>query len=148
MIAFFVAFQTSRGITATGVVDITTAISLGIVEGSAQSTAPPTTTAPTTTPSTTIASQFPVRGDNNDAVKALQKALVAAGISVKGGVDGRFGSGTTAAVTTFQQNMRVAATGVIDQLTAQLLGLTPAPTLPKIGDTGDAVKSLQNLLME
>ena len=141
------AYQTSRGITATGVVDITTAISLGIVEGSAQSTAPPTTTAPTTTPSTTIASQFPVRGDNNDAVKALQKALVAAGISVRGGVDGRFGSGTTAAVTSFQQNMRVAATGVIDQLTAQLLGLTPAPTLPKIGDTGDAVKSLQNLLI-
>ena len=141
------AYQTSRGITATGVVDITTAISLGIVEGSAQSTAPPTTTAPTTTPSTTIASQFAVRGDNNDAVKALQKALVAAGISVRGGVDGRFGSGTTAAVTSFQQNMRIAATGVIDQLTAQLLGLTPAPTLPKIGDTGDAVKSLQNLLI-
>ena len=146
------AYQTSRGITATGVVDITTAISLGIVEGSAQSTAQPTTTVPTTTAPTTTAppatpSPFPLAGDNNDAVRAVQKSLVAAGISVRGGVDGRFGSGTTAAVTSFQQNMRVAATGVIDQLTAQLLGLTPAPTLPKIGDTGDAVKSLQNLLI-
>ena len=77
----------------------------------------------------------------------MQKALVASGISVKGGVDGRFGAGTTAAVKNFQQNMRVAPTGVVDQLTAQLLGLVPAPSLPKLGDTGDAVKALQNLLM-
>ena len=149
------AFQTSRGLAATGVVDITTAISLGIVEGSAPSTvqSTPTTTPPTTTSPTTTAapiatpSSFPVAGDNNDAVRALQKALIASGISVKGGVDGRFGAGTTKAVTSFQQNMRVAATGIVDQLTAQLLGLTPAPTLPKIGDSGDVVKSLQNLLI-
>ena len=146
------AYQTSRGLTATGIVDITTAISLGIVEGSVQLTIQPTTTAPTTTAPTTTAppatpGPFPLAGENNDAVKALQKALVTAGISVKGGVDGRFGSGTTTAVTTFQQNMRIAAGGVVDQLTAQLLGLTPAPALPKIGDTGDAVKVLQNLLV-
>ncbi|CAB4706054.1 unannotated protein [freshwater metagenome] len=141
------AYQTSRGLTATGVVDITTAISLGIVEGSAQSTVQSTTTAPTTTAPPATPSPFPLAGDNNDAVKALQKALVAAGISVRGGVDGQFGSGTTTAVTTFQQNMRIAATGVVDQLTAQLLGLTPAPTLPKNGDTGDVVKALQNLLI-
>ncbi len=142
------AFQTSRGLAATGVVDITTAISLGIVEGSAPSTAQPTTTTPTTTtPTTTTPSSFPVAGDNNDAVRTLQKALIASGISVRGGVDGRFGAGTTKAVSSFQQNMRVAATGIVDQLTAQLLGLTPAPTLPKIGDSGDVVKSLQNLLI-
>jgi len=147
------AYQTSRGLTATGVVDITTAISLGIVEGSAPSTAVSATTAPstivpsTTTQPTTIPGQFPISGDNNDAVKSLQKALVASGISLKGGVDGRFGSGTTNAVTSFQQNMRIAATGVVDQLTAQLLGLIPAPTFAKNGDTGDAVKALQNLLI-
>ena len=145
------AFQTSRGLAATGVVDITTAISLGIVEGSAPSTvqSTPTTTPPTTTAAAPIAtpSSFPVAGDNNDAVRALQKALIASGISVRGGVDGRFGAGTTKAVTSFQQNVRVAATGIVDQLTAQLLGLTPAPSLPKIGDTSDAVKSLQNLLI-
>jgi peptidoglycan hydrolase-like protein with peptidoglycan-binding domain len=90
---------------------------------------------------------FPVSGNNNDAVRALQKALIASGISVRGGVDGRFGAGTTQAVTSFQQNMRIAATGVVDQLTAQLLGLTPAPALPKIGDAGDVVTSLQNLLI-
>ena len=142
------AFQTSRGLAATGVVDITTAISLGIVEGSAPTTTTPTTTSPTTTAAPIATpSSFPVAGDNNDAVRALQQALIASGISVKGGVDGRFGAGTTKAVTSFQQNMRVAATGIVDQLTAQLLGLTPAPTLPKIGDSGDVVKSLQNLLI-
>ena len=147
------AFQTSRGLAATGVVDITTAISLGIAEGSAPSTAQPTTTTPTTTTptttttTTTTPNSFPVAGDNNDAVRTLQRALIASGISVRGGVDGRFGAGTTQAVTSFQQNMRVAATGIVDQLTAQLLGLTPAPALPKIGDSGDVVKSLQNLLI-
>lgn len=141
------AYQTSRGLTATGVVDITTAISLGIVEGSAQSIIATTNAPSATIAPSTIPNQFPIIGDNNDAVKALQKALVAAGISLKGGVDGRFGPGTTTAVTTFQQNMRIAATGIVDQLTAQLLGLAPSPALPKIGDTGDAVKSLQNLLV-
>jgi peptidoglycan hydrolase-like protein with peptidoglycan-binding domain len=146
-------FQTNRGLTATGIVDITTAIALGIVDGSATTTtpAPVTTTAPTTTPVTTTAptttGQFPVVGDVNDAVKTLQKSLIAAGVTVRGGADGRFGPGTTAAVTTFQQNMRIAATGVVDQLTAQLLGLSPAPALPKMGDTGDAVKALQNALL-
>ena len=144
------AYQTSRGLAATGVVDIATAISLGIVEGSTNpSTTPPSTTpAPATTvPASTTPGQFPLVGDKNEAVKSLQKALIAAKVSVRGGADGHFGSATTTAVTTFQQNMRIAATGVVDQLTSQLLGLTPAPTLPKMGDAGESVKSLQNLLI-
>jgi peptidoglycan hydrolase-like protein with peptidoglycan-binding domain len=147
------AYQTSRGLAATGVVDIATAISLGIVEGSTNpSTTPPSTTSTTPAPATTVPasttpSQFPVVGDKNEAVKSLQKALIAAKVSVRGGADGHFGSATTTAVTTFQQNMRIAATGVVDQLTSQLLGLTPAPALPKMGDTGESVKSLQNLLI-
>jgi peptidoglycan hydrolase-like protein with peptidoglycan-binding domain len=147
------AYQTSRGLAATGVVDIATAISLGIVEGSTNpSTTPPSTTSTTPAPATTVPAsttpgQFPVVGDKNEAVKSLQKALIAAKVSVRGGADGHFGSATTTAVTTFQQNMRIAATGVVDQLTSQLLGLTPAPTLPKMGDAGESVKSLQNLLI-
>jgi peptidoglycan hydrolase-like protein with peptidoglycan-binding domain len=147
------AYQTSRGLAATGVVDIATAISLGIVEGSTNpSTTPPSTTSTTPAPATTVPAsttpgQFPVVGDKNEAVKSLQKALIAAKVSVRGGADGHFGSATTTAVTTFQQNMRIAATGVVDQLTSQLLGLTPAPALPKMGDAGESVKSLQNLLI-
>ena len=142
------AYQTSRGLAATGIVDIATAISLGIVEGSTNpSTTPATTTPATTTPPSTTPGQFPLVGDKNEAVKSLQKALIAAKVSVRGGADGHFGSATTTAVTTFQQNMRIAATGVVDQLTSQLLGLTPAPALPKMGDAGESVKSLQNLLI-
>lgn len=147
------AYQTSRGLAATGVVDIATAISLGIVEGSTNpSTTPPSTTSTTPAPVTTVPAsttpgQFPVVGDKNEAVKSLQKALIAAKVSVRGGADGHFGSATTTAVTTFQRSMRIAATGVVDQLTSQLLGLTPAPALPKMGDTGESVKSLQNLLI-
>ena len=147
------AYQTSRGLAATGVVDIATAISLGIVEGSTNpSTTPPSTTSTTPAPATTVPAsttpgQFPVVGDKNEAVKSLQKALIAAKVSVRGGADGHFGSATTTAVTTFQRSMRIAATGVVDQLTSQLLGLTPAPALPKMGDTGESVKSLQNLLI-
>ena len=147
------AYQTSRGLTATGIVDITTAISLGIVEGSTKPSATPATTVPTTTvpattvPTTTAPGQFPLVGDKNEAVKSLQKALIAAKVSVRGGADGHFGSATTTAVTNFQRSMRIAATGVVDQLTSQLLGLTPAPALPKMGDTGESVKSLQNLLI-
>jgi peptidoglycan hydrolase-like protein with peptidoglycan-binding domain len=147
------AYQTSRGLAATGVVDIATAISLGIVEGSTNpSTTPPSTTSTTPAPATTVPAsttpgQFPVVGDKNEAVKSLQKALIAAKVSVRGGADGHFGSATTTAVTTFQRSMRIAATGVVDQLTSQLLGLTPAPALPKMGDAGESVKSLQNLLI-
>jgi peptidoglycan hydrolase-like protein with peptidoglycan-binding domain len=147
------AYQTSRGLAATGIVDIATAISLGIVEGSTNpSTTPPSTTSTTPAPATTVPAsttpgQFPLVGDKNEAVKSLQKALIAAKVSVRGGADGHFGSATTTAVTTFQQNMRIAATGVVDQLTSQLLGLTPAPALPKMGDAGESVKSLQNLLI-
>jgi len=147
------AYQTSRGLAATGIVDIATAISLGIVEGSTNpsttpaTTTPATTTPATTTPPSTTPGQFPLVGDKNEAVKSLQKALIAAKVSVRGGADGHFGSATTTAVTTFQQNMRIAATGVVDQLTSQLLGLTPAPALPKMGDAGESVKSLQNLLI-
>jgi len=148
------AYQPSRGLAATGIVDIATAISLGLVEGCTNPSTTPATTTTTTTPApattvpaSTTPGQFPLVGDKNEAVKSLQKALIAAKVSVRGGADGHFGSATTTAVTTFQQNMRIAATGVVDQLTSQLLGLTPAPALPKMGDAGESVKSLQNLLI-
>jgi peptidoglycan hydrolase-like protein with peptidoglycan-binding domain len=147
------AYQTSRGLAVTGVVEITTAISLGIVEGATKpsttqpSTTQPSTTPPSTTPPSTTPSEFPKVGDKTEAVKSLQKALIAAKVPVRGGADGHFGSATTTAVTTFQQNMRIAATGVVNLLTSQLLGLSPAPALPKMGDTGESVKTLQNLLI-
>jgi murein DD-endopeptidase MepM/ murein hydrolase activator NlpD len=63
-------------------------------------------------------------------VVALQKALIRAGITVPGGADGRFGSGTAGAVMKFQRAKGLRVTGRVDQTTATALGLSPmnAPT--------------------
>ncbi|NDH47832.1 MAG: hypothetical protein EBX99_08305 [Acidimicrobiia bacterium] len=54
---------------------------------------------------------FPKRGDRGVAVTALQNALVATGISVRGGVDGVFGSGTAAAISAFHAPSRCRPRG-------------------------------------
>jgi peptidoglycan hydrolase-like protein with peptidoglycan-binding domain len=156
------SFQSARGLTATGVVDITTAIALGIAPASATnpantapaSTAPvttaPNTTAPvTSTPATTAPEPVLVvaAGQRGESVMRLQRALIAAGMTVRGGADGVFGAATTNAVTSYQRAVSIAATGQVDTLTAQFLGLVAAPTLPTFGDRGPAVTDLQNRLI-
>jgi len=160
-----IAFQTARGLPATGVVDIRTAIALGIVAGAAPSspapntttpgatipgTSAPTTTTPTTTgPSTTAPSTgiLAAIGASGSTVTAIQKALISAGVSVPGGADGRFGPGTETAVKTFQTDLRLAPTGQVDSTTAILLGVRPAPALPALKDRGDLVRILQTNLV-
>lgn len=56
-----------------------------------------------------------------DDVKALQQALVKAGISV--GTDGVFGKGTEAAVKQFQQNHSLTADGIVGPATRSALDL-------------------------
>jgi murein DD-endopeptidase MepM/ murein hydrolase activator NlpD len=98
----------------------------------------------------------------------VQKALVTAGITVKGGVDGMFGSGTTSSLAAFQGVKGLPATGLLDASTASALGLVapvaapaPAPTvsaatattsaiagkLPARGDKSDKVRVLQKALI-
>lgn len=101
-------FQTTRGITPTGVVDATTAHLLGLAP------APP----------------LPLRGQRGAAVRALQNALIAAGVTVTGGVDGIFGAGTAAAVAAFQTGRGLSATGIVDIDTAIALGIVPGTTPP------------------
>ena len=164
------AFQSARGLTATGTLDITTAIALGIAPASASNpanaapatttpattapsiTAPatttPVTTAPNTTaPATTTPAPVVALGQRGDAVTRLQRALIAAGVTVRGGADGVFGTATTNAVTAYQRAMSIAATGQVDTLTAQFLGLVAAPVLPKFGDRGPAVTDVQNRMI-
>lgn len=147
------AFQTSRGISVTGVMDLTTAIALGLVPGSQPLSAQPTTTttvAPTTTTTTTtvpIVAVFAAVGQTGENVKTLQNALVTSGVTLRGGADGKFGSATTAAIKEFQTALRIASTGIVDQLTAQLLGLVAGPALPKLGDSGSSVATMQTLLI-
>ena len=170
------SFQKVVGLKATGVVDAATAKVLKVA------TAPTTTVVVTTTtvaPSTTTiapavqypltASTLPVRGNKGDSVVAVQKALTAAGLVVKGGIDGAFGSGTTSTITAFQTSKGITATGILDVPTAVALALiapvaAPAPTpaavtassastpltsskLPVRGNKGDSVRILQKALI-
>ena len=74
------------------------------------------------------------RGDRGPRVAELQRALIAAGVNVRGGADGVFGAATLTALTTFQTSQGLRATGTVDVTTAHLLGLGPAPVLPRRGD--------------
>ena len=168
-------FQKVVGLKPTGVVDTATAKVLKVaaastttVQATTTSVAPTTTTTPAVMyPLTT--STLPVRGPKGDAVVAVQKALKAAGLEVKGGIDGAFGSGTTSTITLFQTSKGLTATGVLDIPTAVALALiapvaapAPAPaavsvastatlidpsSLPVRGNRGDTVRILQKALI-
>ena len=170
-------FQKVVGLKPTGVVDTATAkvlkvaaVSTTTVQATTTTVAPTTTTSPSVVyPLTT--STLPVRGAKGDAVVAVQKALKAAGLEVKGGIDGAFGSGTTATLASFQTNKGLTATGVLDIPTAVALALiapvaapapAPAPaavsvastttlidpsSLPVRGNRGDTVRTLQKALI-
>ena len=171
------AFQKVVGLKATGVVDTATAKVLKVAAASTTTVVETTTTvAPTTTTTVAPAIQYPltastlpVRGNKGDSVVAVQKALTAAGLVVKGGIDGAFGSGTTTTITAFQTSKGITATGILDIPTAVALALiapvaAPAPTpaavtaasastpltsskLPVRGNKGDSVRILQKALI-
>lgn len=169
-------FQKVVGLRASGVVDAPTAKVLKVSADATTTTIAPVTTtvAPTTTLPAVVypltVDTLPVRGAKGASVLAVQKALVVAGISVKGGVDGMFGSGTTSSLAAFQGAKGLPATGLLDASTAAALGLVapvaapapaPAPTvsaaaattsaiagkLPTRGDKSDNVRSLQKALI-
>jgi peptidoglycan hydrolase-like protein with peptidoglycan-binding domain len=177
------SFQKVVGLKATGVVDTATAKVLKVAAASTTTVQATTTTvaattttvAATTTTTPTVVyplttSTLPVRGAKGDAVIAVQKALKAAGLDVKGGIDGAFGSGTTSTISLFQTNKGLTATGVLDIPTAVALALVapvavpvPAPaavsvastssllnpsSLPVRGNRGDSVRNLQNALIK
>jgi murein DD-endopeptidase MepM/ murein hydrolase activator NlpD len=170
------SFQKVVGLRASGVVDAPTAKVLKVSADATTTTIAPVTTtvAPTTTLPTVVypltVDTLPVRGAKGASVLTVQKALVTAGITVKGGVDGMFGSGTTSSLAAFQGAKGLPATGLLDASTAAALGLVapvaapapaPAPTvsaaaantsaivgkLPARGDKNDKVRSLQKALI-
>lgn len=169
------SFQKVVGLKATGVVDIATAQVLKVAAASTTTAQATTTTiVATTTTSPTVVyplttSTLPVRGAKGDAVVAVQKALKAAGLDVKGGIDGAFGSGTTSTISSFQTKRGLTANGVLDIPTAVALALiapvaAPAPalatvsvastssllnpsSLPVRGNRGDTVRAVQIALI-
>ena len=174
-------FQRVVGLKVTGVVDAPTARVLKLGNGSTTTTAPaaPSTTAAPApvAPSTTVApaapsfpftaENLPVRGNKGDAVLILQKALSGAGLQVRGGIDGSFGSGTTATIAEFQAARGLTPSGLLDAATARALGLVapeaapaPAPvaksatsapltvgSLPRRGQKSSAVVAVQQALV-
>lgn len=92
-------YQGQRGLPVNGVVDTPTAITLGIL-------------APTA---------ILAQGSSGDAVKEVQRQLMVLGISLRGGADGSFGSGTAKAVQAFQRTRSLSPTGVVDAATAAIL---------------------------
>ncbi|MDX2379694.1 MAG: peptidoglycan-binding protein [Acidimicrobiia bacterium] len=103
-------------------------------------------------------------GAGGAKVKTLQTALMAAGITVRGGADGAFGAATKSALVSYQRAHGLSASGIVDAATAAKLGLgtpaaAPAPTPTSGGSSngyvglaqgsrGDKVKELQQALLE
>ncbi len=153
-------FQRWNGLPVTGDVDVATSARLKVGASPAAAAPAATPTAAPTTNSPLSGMTVGARGDN---VKALQRALIAAGITVRGGADGVFGAVTAAALTSYQTAKGLAASGVLDDASIASLALTPATTPApaptptptatnssvglKVGSTGDLVKGLQRALM-
>jgi peptidoglycan hydrolase-like protein with peptidoglycan-binding domain len=113
-------FQSSQGLPATGSVD----------EATAKALADPKKPVGVQNPES--GQGFAEYGEKGERVLALQNALVTAGIPLRGGVDGDFGGGTSAAVMEFQRQRGLPVTGKVDDATGTALGLAkqPAPTAP------------------
>lgn len=131
--ATIVSFQTNKGLTATGVLDIPTAVALALIAPVAAATpAPAAAPAAVSVASTTTLidpSSLPVRGNRGDTVRTLQKALINAGIEVKGGADGVFGGATFVALQKYQTANGLTVTGTLTTQTAVKLGLVAAPAV-------------------
>jgi murein DD-endopeptidase MepM/ murein hydrolase activator NlpD len=78
--------------------------------------------------------------------------MVARGFTLKGGVDGQFSARTQATLRNMQRAVGLRVTGVVDERTARFLGLITVSrlspdALPKPGDNGEAVWSVQQALI-
>ena len=90
---------------------------------------------------------FAQRGDNSLRVRRVQQLLIAAGIAVRGGVDGAFGPGTETAVKQYQGQRGLPVNGVVDAPTAITLGILPPTPILAQGSSGAAVKQVQRQLI-
>ncbi|KGN36938.1 peptidoglycan-binding domain-containing protein [Knoellia subterranea] len=138
------AYQSSKGISPTGVVASQTWAALMGQTSTGTVTPPPATV--TSTEFTTYKSTVLQVGSKGTAVKVLQAGI--GGLAV----DGSFGQLTAARVKAFQQSVGVKATGIVDRATWDKVELHVHPLLPywgtvaKRGSTGTNVKALQQAL--
>jgi peptidoglycan hydrolase-like protein with peptidoglycan-binding domain len=132
-------FQTRNGLAASGVVDQATAVALGL------SSAP-----------RIVVSVGLKRNATGAPVADLQRALVSAGITLAGGVDGVFGPATERALRQFQTQRGLDVTGSVTEATANALSglaVTAPPTSlatlvgVRIGANGAVVRTVQQSLI-
>ena len=125
------SFQTSKGLTASGVLDIPTAVALALIAPVAapEPAAAPAAVSIASTATLIDPSALPVRGNRGDTVRTLQNALIGAGIEVKGGADGVFGGATFVALQRYQTANALTVTGTLTTQTAVKLGLVAAPAV-------------------
>ncbi len=153
-----IAFQRSKKITADGLAGTKT---LELLYSSAGSDTPSPTAAPTQSPSLSASLR---KGSRGSEVLAIQKKLKELGYYT-GKLDSDFGSGTLAAVISFQRKNDLTKDGIVGAGTYGVLfsgsavaagGSSTAPdatTAPSTGslrqgDTGAAVKTMQQALKD
>jgi murein DD-endopeptidase MepM/ murein hydrolase activator NlpD len=123
------SFQTSKGLTASGLLDIPTAVALALVAPVAAPAPAPATVSVASASTLLDPAKLPVRGNRGDSVRLLQNALINAGIEVKGGADGVFGGATFVALQNYQTTNALTVTGTLTSQTAVKLGLVAAPAV-------------------
>jgi len=111
-------YQKRRGLSITGVMDDATQ--------AAMTPAPVAPVAAVAVNSAITIDSLPVRGQNSEAVRQLQNALIANATEVKGGADGVFGVATTIAIGNFQAARGLNQSKALDVNTAVALGLIPS----------------------
>lgn len=158
-------FQAAKGLSVTKVVDEATAVALGMLQAP-QSVVVASVKTVVAIPAAVSSSSFPKQGDRSETTKAIQMVLIQDSIGLVGGADGRFGSGTSAAIAEYQRRRGLAITGSMDDATNAAMFSTPAApeqapvtpvapvssamtyeTLPARGQSGDLVRALQNALI-
>jgi peptidoglycan hydrolase-like protein with peptidoglycan-binding domain len=98
-------------------------------------------------------------GALGNTVKQLQQAMIAAGITVRGGADGIFGPATAEALRAFQTSQGLSASGSVDKATASALANPKAVVkdqpakgsatgYAKYGEKGTRVSTLQSALVK
>ncbi len=123
------SFQTSKGLPASGLLDIPTAVALALVAPVAAPSAAPATVSVASASTLLNPATLPVRGNRGDSVRLLQNALINAGVEVKGGADGVFGGATFVALQNYQTTNSLTVTGTLTTQTAVKLGLVAAPAV-------------------
>lgn len=121
-IAALAAFQSRHSLPANGIMDEATSIALDAVNRTVATVA--VSIAPISAPLSI--ENLPALGQRSEAVRAVQNALVAKGIEVKGGADGVFGIATAISIGKFQGSQNIPVTKALDVRTAIALGVLPS----------------------